>query len=418
MQSNLYVITGVGQMRNVCGYIEQYGAVDNYAVVLYTPINYAVVQNLRDSGIDDKFKSVYYLELPERFSEEQLVKSVKIYHRFDNMLKTMKRKYEIQNLFLCMPTGHYSFMGGLAKKYKLSINLLEEGLATYRVFVQEQDAKQKVISPSDIKWRLSVILQPVKIVLRYIVDILLLPVDCISMLSKKDLSYYIKRFIKKCFRYKYGIIEKFDHTYVCFPDKLDPSFLKKNDVEKLNFNYTNDPWRFTDGDEDNVLFVNQQYIGYKKHFQAVFSIFRDMGLKKVYIKFHPKEDLNSFRDILNDYIRMYRDIEIIPLMEGANIPVENLLVTNKISKVIGLSSSTLFFAPIVKPDIETVCIADEYYRRCLEDGVSEKQLEMFYQDKTMIERIFDVDRIELKLENGQKDDLFRYLEEKSVAKLQ
>lgn len=397
IENNLFFLTGVGQLRNISGFIKEYNATNNVAVILYTQQNLNVVNHIKENMDESLFLEIQYVKLPVKLLEEKKSKSKIIYQTLEKTINHNIEKYHIKNVFLCSSSNYYSFIEQITKN-KTSLNLLEEGLTTYRVYQENNDERQKKYTLGDVfsvikkvLKRLYIIFKPV---IKLIKSIIELVVVIISFITRINFIYYIKKFLNKSKKYKYGLITEFDNAYVCYPELLQKLNPKNKNVEKLQLNFENENVIFTNKqDKENILFINQKYgLRYKEHFDIIFSIFRDMGIKKIYMKFHPKEDFDDFRDIYEESKSLYPDLQIITLENCEHIPVENLINRNNITKIVALTSSSLFYSKLVKEDIDVISIAEEYKKRWEDIALTAKEMQTFLHDYEMLDKLFNVEQ--------------------------
>ena len=394
IKGNMFILTGVGQLRNIYGFIDQYNATDNIAVVFYTIQNLNVVNNIKSNMEEGYFTDIQYVQLPIKLLEEEKSKSKTVYNILENLVKHNKQEHNINNLFLCNADNYYVFFEKICKKNSVSINLLEEGLTTYRVYLEKNDQKYYKVRVKDLTKNLKKIFKRLykvfEPIIKFIKSVVELFINIISFITRINLMYYIKNLRNKFRKYKYGLISKFDHIYVCYPKLMKVLNKDTKDVSKLKFNYKNENYKFvSDDDTENVLFINQKYgVRYKEHFLIVLSILQDMGIKKIYFKFHPREKTKDFQETFNNAKEKFPEIEIITLKKLNHVPVENLINTNKITKIIALTSSSLFYSKLTKKDIETISIAKEYKKRCIQLGVIPKRMQTFLKDYDNLNRLF------------------------------
>ena len=411
---NLFVLTGVGQLRNIMGFIKQYNATNNIAIILYTQRNLDIVANIEKQLDSKQFVSVQLVKLPNRLLEEERKKSIEIYNTLKEVVQQNIETYKINNLFLCSLSNYYSFFKDIIKGRGISINLLEEGLTTYRVYQEDNDQKEYKVSAKDVLSKIKKVFKKLYIIIKpiivFIKAILELIITIFSFIFRKNIIYYIRKAIRKNKKYKYGLIEQFDDTYVCYPELIEKLNPKIGQVHKLDFNYNNEEVIFTSKeDKENILFINQKYgIRYKEHFPIIFSILQDMGIRKIYMKFHPKEEMENFKEIFDETKAQYPDIEVITLNDYSHIPVENLINANNITEIIALTSSSLFYSKLVNDKIKIISIAEEYKNRCEKIGIPKKRLKAFLKDYEMISRLFPIeqyicDREQNDLSEGDKN---------------
>lgn len=410
---NLFVLTGVGQLRNIMGFIKQYNATNNVIVMLYTEKNLDVRNNVERQIDHSKFLDIQFVQFPTKWTEEKRTKSKEMYKILKKVLERNIDEFNINNLFICLGSGHYKFFKRIAKN-KVTINLLEEGLATYRVYQEDNDQKEYKVSAKDVLSKIKKVFKKLYIIIKpiivFIKAILELIITIFSFIFRKNIIYYIRKAIRKNKKYKYGLIEQFDDTYVCYPELIEKLNPKIGQVHKLDFNYNNEEVIFTSKeDKENILFINQKYgIRYKEHFPIIFSILQDMGIRKIYMKFHPKEEMENFKEIFDETKAQYPDIEVITLNDYSHIPVENLINANNITEIIALTSSSLFYSKLVNDKIKIISIAEEYKNRCEKIGIPKKRMKAFLKDYEMISRLFPIeqyicDREQNDLSEGDKN---------------
>ncbi len=406
IEHNLFVITGVGQLRNIYGFISEYHAVDNMLIVLYTEQNVSVVKNIQSNVVDGVFREIYYLKQPLKTLNWTRQKGKTIWKAYDEQINRLKEAYGLQNLFLCNRDNYYYFFKRLTHKYGLSLNMLEEGLTTYRLFQEEWDAHHTQTSGEDLKRELKNMSKALKNFGKAFVKFFC---NLFSLIFHRDLLRDLKQLAARANRYRYGIIYKFDNYYVCYPEIVQKYRPKEKTIYPLTFRTEQSEIQFVDDlNEENILFVNQKYgINYSDHFRIIFTLLYNYGIKKIYIKFHPREDKEAVFSMVDLYRPMFPGMEIRLVENADSIPVEDLLVSNNIKKVIALTSSSLFYAKLIKPDIETYSIAQEYAALCDKIEIPSRKQKTFLTDYQNIDRIFQPKQLEIPFDKvhftGQND---------------
>ena len=388
IENNLFVITGIGQLRNIHGFIDEYQAKNNMLIVLYTERNMSVVKNINSNLIPGVFREVFFLKQPDAPLKRTHKKAKVIYNLYEEQIKRMQNEYGMQNLFLCNRDNYYYFFRRLSKKYHLTLNMLEEGLTTYRLFQEEWEAKHYSVTGADFKHELNEIRLHAKLLIKAVARLLC---NIVGLVTHIDMVRQVKQLIAKISKYNYGIIEKFNNYYVCYPEIIQRFYPKEKNIYPLKFAHDTSDIQFVDDlNEENVLFVNQRYgVDYKSHFKIIFSILHNLGLHKVYIKFHPRENKQTVSEIVDYYQQIFKDMKICIVDNAESVPVEDLLVANSIDKIIALTSSSLFYSKLVKPDIEAFSIAEAYTQRCQLLDMPGTKMKMFLQDYHNIQAIFE-----------------------------
>jgi hypothetical protein len=200
-------------------------------------------------------------------------------------------------------------------------------------------------------------------------------------------------------KYRYGYISHFEKAYVCFPKKMR-SMATEEDIEEINkldfyLDSKVDQKLLSKLDENMTLFINQKYVPYNKHFNIIFDILEREGIEKITFKFHPKESPIHYQIPLEEAMEIHPNIEVKVLKGFDHIPVENLLSSGKIKKVVGLTTSALIYTTIINPNVEVLSIAKSYKDLCLSDkyNVDAKRMELYKRDYTAFDKLFDIRQV-------------------------
>lgn len=373
---NAFVVTRVGQIRNVHNYIQQFPSERNVIILMYTSRDRTLLSNMQRICKKQLFDEIVYLQLPKKPVRLTPGKGKTIYQDMSRIMNRLKAQYDINQLFLCNINNYYVYFDRINSNEGLGmkINLLEEGLTTYKITSKDVfEVPEKKVNFSDVKKSGSKLVKSIKSFGKNAVKILVntgvLFLQILSFLFKKNLVDQIMKAASKLLvrkKYQYGFIEKLDKAYLCFPDMAKESLLDINEVEKLEF-------RFSPTEDAGVteqmkgytnLFINQKYVNYDSHFRVIFRIFREMGLDNVLIKIHPKENLT---DIVRKVELMrddYPEIKVRILGDIGQVPVEDLVKNSSLDKVIGLTSSALIYLRTYLPEIKIISAAGRYYSLC------------------------------------------------------
>jgi hypothetical protein len=392
METNLFVITRLGQLRNVQGYINQFKTKRNLLILLYTPDAFELVENI-DRNIDSSlFREIIHFELPLRPLGVNKKKCKNLYENLTETLYKLNKRYNIKKFFLCNTDNFYIYFEKVATKIHADIILLEEGLTTYRMFAKDRG---KVFTFRNVKSAFKIVLRNFR---KFFVSLIALLLKFFSWILKIDIFNFIKH--KRIPRdYRYGNIEHFKEAYVCFPEKMK-SLTTKNQIgkiKKLHF-FTNKNLNenvLSNLENNMTLFVNQRYVPYDLHFNIVFEIFEKANIKKFFIKFHPKESKKIYWSHLKKAIQNYPQLDIRILRGFDHIPAEDLMITGKIKKIVGITTSTLIYSKLIDPNIKVLSIADSYKELCLSTkyNVDARKMNLFLRDYKAFKEIFDVKQI-------------------------
>lgn len=403
MSINVFFVSTQGQIRNVATYIKQYNVKNVVIVVLYTLKNTATLKNsvnlieeLREKGID--ILTIKKHCLPNKPSEYSRKKMRIIYEDYEKLFDEIDYIGNIKNVFICSFNNHYIYIKTIIlKKYKnISLNLLEEGLGTYTSFLTDREEKNEKVdmykvkdSINIIKKEFKVIFNSIKIILR---NLFVFLIRLLSVITNINLELLIKDKLTPE-KYKYGWIREFNEVCVCFPELLAKSDIKCEKFTKLDLKIsTVIKKEDLDFIPQNInIFINQKYgLDSRNHFKVILSILEEMNIDNIIFKFHPKEDINLNKEILNELSKEF-SINIIYLEEIEHLPVENIIQSKNINKIIGINSSSMVYAPIFNEDIEVISIAKKYiYKAVVEYNLPSNKLEILKRDCEEISQIFEI----------------------------
>ena len=403
---NVFVVSRLGQLRNVQNFIKQFNAKENILIIQYSVVDGPILKNMIEICERNLYVEVIYLKLPKRPLHVTKKKNIKMYNSIKNALEyIVNEKYVFNNLFLCNADKWYSYYEKVKKEnnFAFSMNLLEEGLTTYIVSADpEYQADPLVpISGSDLK-------KSIRDVVRTFIDIFItmknlivkfgiLLLNLISIIFKTNLTKIIKDFaLDKTLeeKYKFSYITHFDEAFVCFPEKIEAKNFSIDKINKLNFKFnTIASNQYIDQlNKDYALFINQKYINYRQHFEVLFKIFTKMNLKNIYIKLHPKEDKVLVINTINECLKEFPDLNIEVIHNMDSTPIEDIIYNCHFKQIIGLTSSALLYCNELIKDINIISVADEYRRMCLDKAnhVNKKELKLFEKEYKNFEKISNV----------------------------
>ena len=394
---NAFIVTRLGQLRNVHALIEQESLEHNVLVIMYVKHDTALFSNLKAAYREEMFDDVLYLELPNSPLRLTKKRSEAIYAGMEDILKTVHDEYSAKELYLCNIDNYYVYLERIIADhgYSMAINLFEEGLTTYKITSGESlKKKENPPNKNDIKkaW-----IDCKKALKKFILNAAVLLLHCAGFLVRKPLvtcarNLWSRLTVDK--RRRYGIIRDFNKAYVCFPEMVNGTdALHFASVEKLNFkfNRVEDEDLKTAAAGYSTLFVNQKYINYESHFRILFQIFDEMGIDKVLIKLHPKEKEDQVAERICKMQTEYTDIDVKILSSTGSIPVEDIIYSLGIQRVIGLTSSALIYLQSGLDAVEVISIAERYRTLCAgDDLVASRELILFDDEYRFFKRFENI----------------------------
>ncbi len=406
---NVFVVSRLGQIRNVENFIKQYEAKKNILIIQHSDTNKYLLKNMIESCDKSLYTEILYLELPNRALSPTKKKNMYIYKTMLSKIKYINKNYYFNNLFLCNADKWWSFYEKIKNEYKFTykINLLEEGLTTYIVSYDPnyKDETNYEITMLDVKNSLVEFLKHFKIAMVKLASLIL---NFISVVLRFNVIYKIRCFINDKTmeeKYKFSYINHFDEAIVCFPEKLIPNNFKIDKVKKLNFKFGSiDKERYKSSfNPKYALFINQQYVNYVSHFKIIFDILEEMNINQLYIKFHPKENKDKVLECLNEELKRRKNFTVEVLTNFDSVPIENIINAFKFKKVIGLTSSSLMYCNELIKGLDVVSIAERYKEKCSEKryGVRFKEMNLYNKE---YKRFVEISGVKQFKKEGEKNE--------------
>ncbi len=396
LATNLFVITHLGQLKQMQSLIKQQQLQHNMLVVLYTYKNIQVPSDVQD-GIDiSLFTQVIFAKIPHGLQKYNIRKNI----RLNQIYKQILALANFKTLYINSFEGHYNIILSLARSSGLRLVLIEEGTATYKLKKNTSSLSQPVVSKTD----------PMELLKRSFVDTIgrdqvfkkLLKGKNIYKQSRSiklawaqaDISYrdakslkqfgaQLSDFVKKIWLspevqgQAVGLYQKkspvvmdtpftdFDLVYASYPTLLAGDFGKAQILSFFAYSkFDEDDLKLAQNVADqyqicehDVLFVSQRYsLDLRLLMKEIDRIIRKLAIsRRVFIKLHPKE--SDF--VLQMYQAMSRvyGSRIVVLEGCGKMPAEALLAVSGMRTVVGLTSSTLIYAPLIDKEIQSISIA-------------------------------------------------------------
>lgn len=162
----------------------------------------------------------------------------------------------------------------------------------------------------------------------------------------------------------------FDKAYASFPSLIRDGFGVKN-VDYFLIHEIVDEESIKDAQKiidqygitsNDVLYVSQRYhLDSEQYARAVTAILT-RSIKddqRVFIKLHPKEDKKTYDSF--KYLEFVSNKKFV-VIEESQFLIESVIRVSKISQLIGLTSTTLVYGPLVSPTTKSISIAQELIR--------------------------------------------------------
>lgn len=368
---HLFVITHLGQLKQMEALIVRQNLISNGLIVLYTTANFVVPQTVHDKVTKSLFDFVVFVEIPFKINQINYFKLKTVYETYVLLLNANKPK----SLYLNSFEGHYAILINIAKKQGVKNVLVEEGTATYKLLSQPAtnvDCKDE-INFEFLKTKFMSTIGQTELFKRavkqkkYTKDFLFQSKQFYQslILDEKIQGKLIERFGRGAIKsYKKPFLQ-FDEIYASFPNLIEQSFLAK-EVRLFNIYESIDAETLAlakevvsdyDITDKDALYLSQRYtidpIQYVNVITPILlRVARDS--RRIFIKLHPKESNKvhqAFKNITNAFP------DKLVLIEDNRFLVEPVIKVSNIQKVIGLTSTALVYAPLVSNGTQSISVA-------------------------------------------------------------
>lgn len=385
MHGNLFVVSRLGQVRNAQTLIRQESAKDNYLAVLQTAANPLMTATITGHIDQDVFQEIVHVTQPEKPVKQGRRKNRIIFEQIEELLVRMSDK-GVRNLFLCNVDAYYSLFERVIERRELpmTLNLLEEGLGTYANLGRAAYVKDTRLDRHDVVTRARNASRAWSQAIR---ASLIFVATAVSYLFRIDLFQVRRELLAGLLvrpLHRYSSITHFDRAFVCFPEKVHSGVVKVDNVIRLGFEIDVD----VDSEalaalpDGATVFVSQKYVAVADYVPIVMRILDELKLDSVYFKFHPREDRYALERLFEELKSSHPRVTVLAPREIQRVPVENLIASGKVARVIGLTSSSLMYAEAFLPDATVLSVAERFRQLALSGsyGVSRRSLAEFDRD--------------------------------------
>lgn len=394
---NLFVVTHLGQLKQMESLIQQKQLKNNLLVILYTMKNLDTPKMVVDNISQNCFSGAITVEIPVGINKISYSKLNEVQKTYGKILNAIN----FDDLYVNSFEGHYAILLNMAKNKKRGTILVEEGTAIYKpiseistqqyslskykkvdfkflkshfmttigetqIFKKGVKIKKNIKKPTDI----FPVYKKVGIKQSDILDgKLLKQIKNFALSIDKDLGVqrdFIRIGGNGYLKSALSAYVDFDKVYASSPKLLADTF--KNSVFERFFIYD---WldeesvayaksliaKYKIGHND-ILFLNQRYeLDLRLYMTELRALLLSMADQenKIFVKLHPK-DGDRVRVLFN-YLEQQSDGRIV-IIEEQDFLVESLLKVSGIKKVVGITSSVLMYAHLINQDVEAISIAN------------------------------------------------------------
>lgn len=368
---NLFVISNLGQLNHIKALISYYDFHNCGVIVLFTLANLEVPKDIQNSLSDSVFRHSFFLEIPRSPNRINLAMTKRLYEKYSFYLS----KFRASRLFILSFQYHYALLGQIADDMGTEINLVEEGLGTYRLVNPEERKLEKDFTFEVVKRSAKKTLTKTQI-FKFIYS---------KYKPFKELALQTKSFVKDVYE----------------SPELQAQFIKVNKNKKLqailspyttfNSTYTSFPYiaenifeaqdnkfypvfaRPEEEDVENALEVikaydisNKDYIYVSQKFsidsdeyvhivEKVFNKILENNEGKIFIKTHPKRESQATLSAFEELEQIYKGK--VYLIRESSFLIEEVVRQSNVRGVIGITSSALVYAAIVSSECKSYSLA-------------------------------------------------------------
>jgi tetratricopeptide (TPR) repeat protein len=313
---NLFVISHMGQLKQVESLINYEKLENNLLIILYTKKNLNIPQGIDKQKDDTLFDKSILFQLPNYPNNYRLKSLVYMNRNYKELLSIVKPL----NLYLLSFENHYSLLAKNAKNKNINLVLVEEGTATYKNPNLSEYTNQQ---------------------------------NFLKKITAKLLS------VESVFNW----FTNFDEVYAAFPELLKQTFSAKNyhrffvhmgrvEIDENTLKLIEE-YKITKND---FIYVNQRYAIDDNDFtNAILTILDTISRyynAKIFIKMHPK-DRDNLKKMFISKIKTSNNIVFIKENEFL---IEPAIQAIQPKGVIGLTSTSLVYTPFVSASTKVYSI--------------------------------------------------------------
>ncbi|MCO1335934.1 alpha-2,8-polysialyltransferase family protein [Microbulbifer sp. OS29] len=369
----LFVVSHLLQFHQAVALIKKKSWADCKVVILYTKRNYDVPSSIKRAASEDFPGSLEFLELPDDFNRVSIGNMKLASNIYGNLILTNG----VSGLYVFSFEGHYAILCSIARSSGASINLIEEGTATYKLMRPKEYLTRPTFYGSLKRSFVEVfhgtsIFDLVKFIRGIFVDLVRLPILIYKFLHSIYKSEYaqerIAKFCKTAPSSYFSFFKSFDSVYVEFPG-LAKRIFHFNESEEFSVQSSIlESFDFESYESENaVLFLGQRYpIPYKLYSQIIVETLlsiEDGSETTFIIKPHPKEDPRFLSELLSVFDILCPGVKCIILDQDAKVPAEKLILTYRPKKIVSIASSVLMYMSkhvknVRDNNLDLICISD------------------------------------------------------------
>ncbi len=397
---NLFVVSNLGQLNHTSKLIVKNGlqSDSNCLLVLYTSANVYVPQNIHDKFDSDLFDHVFFLEIPRNPNRISLDLSIK----FTKLYSGLMDKLVFKNLYVGSFQYHYSILISLAKDKGIATALIEEGLGTYRLGVEESQNVSGDIRSINVKSiaretigeteafkriykKFKLTKQLAQSVKKFAVKVIKTP-----QVQSNLLNLYPNKHVKAVLTPHLD----YDKAYTSFPELTSKIFNVKD--SKFYFSHADE----NIGDIENAyktiskydikstdyIYLSQKFqINRRQYIKIISDLlleFNEGSSSCIYIKLHPKQE---HEEVFNGFLDLERISRgRVKVIRESDFLIEELVRQVQFKGIIGITSSALVYSQVLSPNSKIYSVVDHLTSHLTSDYRNVKGVKMMREHKEII----------------------------------
>ncbi|MGM8898072.1 MULTISPECIES: alpha-2,8-polysialyltransferase family protein [unclassified Psychrobacter] len=402
--SNLFVISNLGQLKHVTGLIEKMNITNSFLLVVYTDANLTVPQLIHGMFNLNAFDGVLFHKLPVNpnsilFSNIKLIEA-----NYRKILKAINPR----TLYLNSFQFHYAILANIAKRNKVKLILIEEGLGTYRLEENEnyepngsvdfdlvRKLSRETLSQTEVFKRMY---KKYKLTKEFVTEAKrLAKMVCFS---PEVQSKIVNIYPNSNFKSFYKPFVDFDESFTSFPDLTKKTFKVSQSNYYLSFEKpTQDEKRYALSIIDKYNIKPKDYIYLSQKFRVntneYLRIIKTTLLNliestesNIFVKLHPKKEPEL---VMKGFLDLERETKgRIKVIKESDFLIEEVIRLSKVQGIIGITSSALVYSPLIAPECKSMSIAYILTKNLLDNKNNKKGVEMIKSHTKILEKFDNI----------------------------
>lgn len=313
---NVFIVSHLGQLNQVEALIEYEQLKNCLLVILYTNKNTNVPKSIQNQYNKNLFDHSILFLLPNFPNNYQLKSLVFMKRNYEKLIDTAKP----ENLYLLSFENHYSLLSNYARSQNIKVNLIDEGTATY---------KSRELSEYYTKHH---------IIKRMIAKVLNVDSSFDWFRQYNAIYAAFPKLLKENFKAK-SFNRFFAHAGKNKADTKTKALIQHYNITSNDFLYVNQ--RYAVNHEDFVQTTLEILNKISKHYNA-----------NIFIKLHPKDS----EAIKKSFVNNLTNFQNLIFIKENEFLIEPTIQAVEPRGVIGLTSTSLVYAPLVSPKTKVYSI--------------------------------------------------------------